>query len=149
MLELLKAIKTAYSADASLSGATTGIYFSQAPQNATMPYIVVHGIAMTPKRYLTDELEEDARIQFSIWSDNSGVAQIGTIYEYLNICFDEADIDIDDYTNIRLEREMTTPPMRVDETWHMAVDFRWLVAHSNVGGTGYNEGGYNEGEYNL
>lgn len=150
MLELFSAIKTAFTADASLSGAATGgIWLSQAPQNTAMPYIIVHGISAVPNRYLTGELEDDLRIQFSIWSDTRGVAEIGTIYEYLNICFDEADIAIDDYTNIRLEREMSTPPMKIDQVWHMAVDFRWLVAHSTIGGSGYNEGGYNEGGYDL
>jgi hypothetical protein len=147
MLELLKAIKTTFTANATLSAYVTGgIWYSEAPQNATMPYITVHGIAMTPKRYLSDELEEDARIQFSLWSSTRDIAQIGNMYEYLNDCFDETDIAIDNFENIRLEREMVTPPMRVDsDIWHMAVDYRWYVQHS----LGIGQGGYNEGEYNL
>jgi len=57
-------------ADSGFMGNFTGVYFSEAPENATYPYIVFWLVTDAGIRnYVSTPNQGEARIQFDIWDD--------------------------------------------------------------------------------
>jgi len=69
MKELFTGIYTKFSNDGDLSGVVTGMYFTEAIQDAVMPYIVYHKISGRPDYTYTEDME-NVLIQFNIYDDS-------------------------------------------------------------------------------
>ena len=155
MKYLLKAIKDEFdSADgATLRGVVgdTGLYYDQAPQGTSFPYITFHIISMIPERSIMtggQRITNNILLQFSIWSDSRSASEVSDIYGYLDSLYDRSTPTIQGFESIVFIREMTHNPFYVDKVWNLATDYRWLAQRaSGYGEGGYGEGGYGEGGF--
>ena len=133
--ELLKAIKAKANANSTLSTAiSSDIFFDHIPNNPTepntMPYITYHFITDVPIDTFAGG-PEDVTIQFSIFDDRPGVANIEAITSDLDLVFDRATLTYDTATSICCLREMGTGPTWLpdDRVWMRTVDYRIIFEH--------------------
>ena len=100
MKNLLAGIMTKFTAS-TVSGNVGGrIYFDQAPDGATYPYIVFSIIVGVPMDTFTEKIT-DTTIQFDMFSDSSSVTEISTIYANLRALFDDATLTVSSNTFLR------------------------------------------------
>lgn len=109
MNNLLTGIMTKFTtAPATLSGTVGGrIYFEQAPEGATLPYIVFYITSSNPADTFTEEVT-DTYIQFSLFSNSTGVSEISTMYANLRTLFDDAILSVTSNTSLRCEWQILT-----------------------------------------
>ena len=150
MKYLLKAIKDHFDSagGASLRAIVgdSGLYYDQAPQGTSMPYVTCHIISYIPERSIMpggQRVTNNILLQFSVWSDSRSVSEVSNIYGYLDSLFDRASLTIDGFEHIVFIRETAHAPFYYDNAWNLAVDYRWLAQRAG----GYGEGGYGEGGY--
>ena len=82
MKELFTGIYSKYNGNEALKAAITGFYFTEAPQDAAMPYVVYNLVSNVPDWTYTEDME-NSLIQFSIFDDHSSSTTINDIYEKL------------------------------------------------------------------
>ena len=136
MQELFTALKVKFDANqaaGSVYAAVGGRYYLfDAPQNATMPYIVLSHIGQTPLYTFTETLEQP-KVQFTIISKSYAETEVCDIYKKLIALYDESTISPVDYSDVlvrrafsilRKEDEPTTSGMRV---YYYVVDYNIIL----------------------
>jgi len=113
MKNLLAGIMTKFSGSTVSTNVGGRIYFEQAPEGATMPYIVFYITSSNPSDTFTERVT-DTYIQFSMFSSSSSVSEIGTIYANLRTLFDYATLTVSGNTFLRCEWQNLTT--MVDDT---------------------------------
>ena len=129
--ELLKAIKAKANANSTLSTAVNSdVFFDHVPAGNTMPYITYHLITDVPIDTFAGG-PEDVTVQFSIFDDRPGVANIEAITSDLDLAFDRATLTFDTATHVACVREMGTGPTWLpdDRVWMRTVDYRIIFEH--------------------
>ena len=134
MIKLLfTAITTYFNAGAPAGNLYTSVggrfYLNEAPQGATLPYIRYQMISDIPEYWFVDKIHETFSIQFSLFSESPSATEILNIYTYLSAYFDDCDITVAGYTDLKFERSAVYPLTRdaEDQTWHLPVEYTVLL----------------------
>lgn len=135
--ELVQAIYNEAVSDVTLMAAVVqagdlgnGFYFDEAPDDATMPYIIYYMISrmLVPHFNAVDDFE-DSIVQFSIFDDSPNSANIASIRGKLQDVFDRASLTYASKTAVGCLRTAITGPTRLEDAngmpvWQMTVDYR-------------------------
>lgn len=112
------------------------VFLDQAPPGVEFPYIVFFIVSNTPDDVFAQK-GEDVLIQFSLFSNSEGAAEITDMYADLKALFDDAQLTVTSSTMIIMRREnlttmvdeITTPTGTVGIK-HWAVDYRIALEYS-------------------
>jgi len=121
MTDLFVAIMIRYSAVA-LSSLLTGLWNTEAPQDAVFPYGVFQLISDVPDWTFTEDFE-DCLLQFNLFSNTSDPVEICALFELLKAAFDFFDLDIPNHEIVSLVRENSILT-RVEKIWQYNVTYR-------------------------
>ena len=122
MKELFTGIYSKYSGNEALKAVITGFYFSEAPQDAVMPYAVYHKISGRPDYTYTEDME-NVLIQFNIYDDNSSSTTINDIYKKLTALFDWCGLTVTGWNSIYMKRELDMLT-RENDVWNYMIEYR-------------------------
>ena len=125
MKELLKAIRTAAAANASLWTACGGRFNYGWAMDKTMPYITYFVVSSVPRRAFrkADDFE-DALVQFSLFDDRKGVENIEDLWAKLDAVFDRAALTYATRAHVGCIRQRTGSPERTEDCWMWTTDYR-------------------------
>lgn len=103
------------------------MYHGEAPQGATFPYVVQTAVSHEQDWTFSDSLEE-ALVQFSIYTNEEGATDLGTIWGYLTDLYDDASPSVSGYTSVSMIRGQSIP-LRVpsDNVWQYAVEYDCIL----------------------
>jgi len=124
MTDLFAAIMVRYGAVA-LSSSLTGLWNTQAPQDAAFPYGVFQLISDVPD-WTFSENTEDCLLQFNLFSDESSPAGICGLFELLKTAFDFHELEVNNYETIYMSRESAILT-RIEGIWQYNVTYRILL----------------------
>jgi len=124
MINLFTAIMVRY-AEVGLSGSLTGLWNTQAPQDAEFPYGVFSLISDVPDWTFGENLE-NCLLQFNLFSDTSDPAEICTLYAMLKTAFDFHELDVDNHEIIYMIRENAILT-RIENVWQYNILYRILL----------------------
>jgi len=122
MKELFTGLYNKYSGNEALKAAITGFYFTEAPQDAAMPYIVYHKISGRPDYTYTEDME-NVLIQFNIYDDNSSSTTINDIYAKLTALFDWCTLTVLGWNSIYMKEEFGYLE-NMNDVWNYMVSYR-------------------------
>lgn len=134
MKTLFEAIYNRFVADDTLYASVNGLYNTEAPQNASFPYIVF-SLVSDVQDFDSSNLIEDTLIQFNIHSNASSASEICNIFEYLKgstvdgTGFDFYELVIDNYTTLVLKRDVARL-FREEKVWTYNVTYRCLLNYT-------------------
>jgi len=146
MNDLFAAIITHYDADP-LAALLTGMYNTEAPQDAVFPYGVFSLISDVPDWTFSENFE-NCLLQFNIFSDKINPVEICALYDLLKgdvgigTGFDFLDLPITDYEAISLVRENAIL-LRVENIWQYTVTYRILLRETGEAAKALTVGMYN------
>ena len=130
MKVMTEAIFDKFSTDTGASGlnATGGIpsklFFSEATEGTGFPYGTFDLISNTPGYVFSDGLNiENFRVQFDLFDDDSSAIDVLEIFERVKTLYDEATLTVTGFNNFFFRRDVTRPPVRVEDTWQITVDY--------------------------
>ncbi len=127
MNDLFSAIVTHYSSDP-LASSLTGMYNTEAPQDAELPYAVFSLISDVPEWTFSENFE-NCLLQFNIFSNEISPVEICALYELLKgdvdvgTGFDFLDLPVTDYEIVSLIRENAILT-RTEKIWQYNVTYR-------------------------
>ena len=130
MTELFEAIYAHYLEDP-LANNLTGLYNTEAPQNAEFPYCVFALVSNVPEFTFNEDFE-NCLVQFNLFSKESSPAKICTLYELLRgdtisgTGFDFLELSITNYEAVSLIRENAIL-FQVDDVWQYNVTYRMIL----------------------
>ena len=122
MQVLFTGLYNKYLSNAALKAAITGFYFTEAPQDAVMPYVVYHLVSNVADWTYTEDME-NSLIQFSIFDDHSSSTTINDIYEKLTALFDWCVLTVEGYSHIYMKREFNILT-RGNDIWKYVIQYR-------------------------
>ena len=122
MKELFTGIYSKYSGNEALKAAITGFYFTEAPQDAVMPYVVYNLVSNVPDWTYTEDME-NSLLQFSIFDDHSSSTTINDIYAKLTALFNWCSLSVTGYSHIYMKREFNILT-RENDTWQYVIQYR-------------------------
>lgn len=124
MQDLFAAIMTRYSA-VGLSSSLTGLYNTQAPQDAVFPYGVFQLISDVPEWTFSENFE-NCLLQFNLFSNKSSPVQICTLYELLKTAFDFHELAVSNHDTVSMIRENTILT-QIESVWQYNVTYRVVL----------------------
>jgi len=122
--DLFAAIMVRYNA-AAISGSLTGLYNTQAPQDAVFPYGVFQLISDVADWTFSENIE-NCLLQFNLFSNESSPTEICTLFGLLKDAFDFHELAIDNYETIYMVRENSILT-RIEDVWQYNVTYRILL----------------------
>ena len=122
MQVLFTGLYNKYNGDTDLKAIITGFYFTEAPQDAVMPYVVYNLVSNVPDWTYTEDME-NSLLQFSIFDDHSSSTTINDIYEKLTALFDWCVLTIEGYSHIYMKREFNILT-RGNDIWKYVIQYR-------------------------
>jgi hypothetical protein len=128
MNALMAAITAKFKTTNSLNTALGGrMYPFQAPQEPTFPYGIYFIVSGDPDRNFSDK-HEYINVQFSLFSEEDSVEQVGTLYDKTIALFDDVLLTVTGYTMLKFER-INYLLIRDEEmaTWHYVVEYDVLL----------------------
>ena len=130
MKGLLEALQLQYAVILSGLHEENPLFYGFAPQGVSAPYMIVNLIAQEHSAAMgMDGGEyEDNYVQFTLVNaERAGIASLLTAYEALKATFDEAALEIDGATCVRMRRLNTIGPIpdpdAMDGGWMLTVDY--------------------------
>ena len=105
MQVLFTGLYNKYLSNAALKAVITGFYFTEAPQDAVLPYVVYHKISGVPDYTYTEDME-NVIIQFNIFDDHSSSTTVNDIYAKLTALFDWCTLTVAGWDSIYMKREL-------------------------------------------
>ena len=129
--QIARAIMQKFDGEMDLKNALIGgLYFQQAPQDATFPYGVFYFNGVTQQEIMgdADDSIQEVDIQFNLFSEKEdGGAELAMLSELFNTAFNWQDIYADGYHYIKMQRENILPLIYVDEIWQITTNYSlWL-----------------------
>ena len=126
--QVAQAITQHYNASANLKDVLTGgLYFAQAPQDASSPYAVFYFIGATHEELMDPNYNKciiNVELQFNIFATNQdGGLVIANIADVLDDTFHWAEIDVEGYSRIKMQRQALLPVLYVDEIWQVSITY--------------------------
>jgi len=98
-----------------------------APQGTAFPYIVFQDITGSTDVNFTHKHEEYL-YQFSLFSAESSIYEIGKMFKDLDALYDECVLSIDGWTFVYMHKEVMRGATRdEDKIWYGTADFRIRV----------------------
>ena len=122
MQALFTGIYSKYSGNEALKAVITGFYFTEAPQDAVMPYVVYNLVSNVPDWTYTEDME-NSLLQFSIFDNNSSSTTINDIYAKLTALFNWCSLSVTGYSHIYMKREFNILT-RENDTWQYVIQYR-------------------------
>jgi len=129
MNNLLQAIMTKCTGSALSTSVGGSIYLDEAPEGTAYPYIVFRIVAAPPRDTFTEAIE-DTLIEFSLFSESPGAAEITGVYASLKALFDYCALTITGSTHIEMRRQNLTTmvddittPAGTSSLKHWAVEY--------------------------
>ena len=122
MQVLFTGLYNKYNGNAALKAVINGFYFTEAPQDAVMPYIVYHKISGVPDHTFTEDME-NVIIQFNIYDDHSSSTTVNDIYAKLTALFDWCTLIVAGWNSIYMKRELDNLT-RDNDIWNYFLQFR-------------------------
>ena len=122
MQVLFTGLYNKYLSNAALKAVITGFYFTEAPQDAVMPYVVYHKISGVPDYTYTEDME-NVIIQFNIFDEHSSSTTINDIYTKLTALFDWSTLTVAGWNSIYMKRELYNLT-RDNDIWNYFVQYR-------------------------
>ncbi|MHB8871225.1 MAG: hypothetical protein ACYC5G_02075 [Candidatus Doudnabacteria bacterium] len=139
MNELTTAIYTRSQVSSNFKTSIGGrFYFVKAADAATYPYVVYFILSDKPEYYLNSQSTnasnfENFRIVFNVHSNIvSSSSEAGTILGYLKTHFDDCDLTVTGWNDIKIERRNTIGPFW-DQTigeWIYSVEYEIILQKS-------------------
>lgn len=102
------------------------LYKGQAPQGAEYPYVVFSIISDIPEKTFTEDYE-NVLIQFSLFSDEEGSAEIEDMFAHLKTLYDECSLTITSSTLVWMKRQNAIQ-IKDDDVWIYHVDYEVLTS---------------------
>lgn len=126
--QVAKAITQHYNASVNLKNVLTGgLYFAQAPQDVDSPYAVFYFIGASHEEIMDPNYHNsivNVELQFNIFATNQdGGLMIASIAEILDDAFHWAEIHVDGYSRIKMQRQALLPVKYVDEIWQVSITY--------------------------
>lgn len=125
---LFAAITTKFKTTNDLNTALSGrMYPFEAKQGTDFPYGVYYLVSDFTDLNFSDE-QEHAAIQFSLFSEEASIGEIGELYTKLTALFDDEILTVSGYTMLQFKR--TGSRIIRDEeyaTWHYVVEYDVLL----------------------
>ena len=129
--KIAQGITQHFNASANLKDALTGgLYFQQAPQDATFPYAVFYLIGISHEELMgaADNNITDVEIQFNIFEDSQdGGSSIVSAAEILDAAFHWSEIYIEGYNRVKMQRQALLPLSYVDEIWMIPITYELSI----------------------
>ena len=100
------------------------MYHTYAPQECAFPFVVFHIITETDDQLLAREYDNNALVQFSIYSSSSDPAEVLGIYDKLSALYKDCTLTINGKSSYSMDRGIRH--LTRDETeqdWNCVVDF--------------------------
>lgn len=102
-------------------------YFTEAPQGATFPY-AVYSLVSNDIDYYFDGHAITPMIQISIFSQDTGAAEVVDCWDKMRARFDDAAITVTGYNSVEFRRDqarlLRDPEANV---WHYATDYELIL----------------------
>jgi hypothetical protein len=126
--KVAQAITQHFNSSSALKDALTGgLYFQQAPQDASSPYAVFYFIGASHEEIMSSTSINniiDIDLQFNIFEDSQdGGVGIASLAEILDNAFHWAEIHVDGYSRIKMQRQAILPVQYVDEIWQVSITY--------------------------
>jgi len=100
------------------------LFFTEAPERAELPYGVFFFISATPDYMFNKEKLDTFSVQFSLFDSTAGSSPIMSIYKEFIQTFDYAEIDLDEYRLLKMERVMSSINRDPEEAvWHAIIEY--------------------------
>ena len=129
--EVAQAINNKYEAAIELKKLLKGgLWFYQAPEYAEDPYGVYTFLGLTEEQWMGSKNKmEMAAFQFMLFSaDMAGAETLTQITKVLTDVYDWAQLSIDDYYIVKMQRNNIGPIVYTDEIWQINIDYDvWYV----------------------
>jgi len=122
MQVLFTGLYNKYLSNAALKAVITGFYFTEAPQDAVMPYVVYNLVSNVPDWTYTEDME-NSLLQFSIFDDHSSSTTINDIYTKLTALFNWCSLSVTGYSHIYMKREFNILT-RENDIWQYVIQYR-------------------------
>lgn len=124
MTDLFAAIMVRYAA-VPLSSSLTGLWNTQAPQDAVSPYGVFTLISDVPEWTFSENFE-NCLLQFNLFSDENDPVEICALFELLKTAFDFLDLTIANHETVSMIRENVILT-RIENVWQYNVTYRIIL----------------------
>ncbi len=126
--QVAKAITQHFNISTTLKDALTGgLYFQQAPQENPFPYAVFYFIGATHEEIMSHNSINniiDVDLQFSIFDNpQDGGTSVASLSEILDTAYHWAEIHVDGYSRIKMQRQAILPVMYIDEIWQVSITY--------------------------
>ena len=108
------------------------LYNTQAPETATLPYVVYTLISGVPSWNFSKYFFETIRIQFDIFSKTEDDAEVQDIYTKLNDLYNWTTLTINNNAFLYMRRELTRLTRESEPQasyWHYTVDYEIMTEH--------------------
>ena len=133
---LLAAIYGKISGSALSSDVGGRVYLDEAPAGCEFPYVVFFIVSGVPDNVF-NKYGESVTIQFSLFSDSAGAAEITDMFNDLTAIYDDAQLTVTGYNMIVMERQNLITMVDLVETAdgtqtvkHWAVDYEAVIQKS-------------------
>jgi len=133
---LLAAIYGKISGSALSSDVGGRVYLDEAPAGCEFPYVVFFIVSGVPDNVF-NKYGESVTIQFSLFSDSAGAAEITDMFNDLTAIYDDAQLTVTGYNMIIMERQNLVTMVEEIETTegkqavkHWAVDYEAIIQKS-------------------
>ena len=111
-----------YEGDVTITGLTTGLHNTEAPQGSLYPYIVFSYPSGVPDWTFSDD-QKELVIQFKIHDENRSVVNANLIYAALHNLFDWCELTITGW-HLTYMKEILEFLVRVDDKWQYVIQYR-------------------------
>jgi hypothetical protein len=127
MKELFTAIYTKFAAEPhnALYTALGGqLYNTQVPDGVAMPWGVYTLVSNIPRRTFDAAPIEMARIQISLFSDDTmSAVEVTNLYAYADALFDHCELTISGHSHLKMERTFNQL-LKEPDYWHYIIEYQ-------------------------
>jgi len=110
------------------------LYFQQAPQDVSFPYAVFYFNGASHEELMSSTSINniiECDLQFNIFDDSQdGGTRITEIAGLLDNAFHWAQINVNGYSYIKMQRENIQPVMFIDEIWQVVINYTLGIQQS-------------------
>ena len=125
--QIAEAITNHYNNASELNSALTGgLWFMQASDDSDTPYGVFFfgGSTVDETMGTANNKIEQVELQFNLFSnEDDGGYKVANLARLVSEAFDWQEVDVNDYTTIKMQRVNTQPIIFVDDFWQVTIIF--------------------------
>lgn len=110
------------------------LFFQQAPQDVEFPYAVFYFVGASHEEIMSNTSINniiDVSLQFNIFNNSQDGGQlVSELAGLLDDAFHWADISVDGYSPIKMQRQAILPVLYVDEIWQISITYELTIQQS-------------------